>query len=39
MDLSKAFDTVDNTILSRKLNEVGISDISTALINSNMSNT
>ena len=38
MDLSKAFDTVDKTILSRKLNELGISDISTALINSYMSN-
>ena len=38
MDLSKAFDTVDKTILSRKLNELGISDISTELINSYMSN-
>ena len=38
VNLSKAFDTVDKTILSRQLNELGISDISTSLINSYMSN-
>ena len=37
MDLSKAFDTVDKIILKQKLYELGLTDISTSLINSYMS--
>ena len=36
MDLSKAFDTVDKTILEHKLQELGMTDLSTSLINSYM---
>ena len=36
MDLSKAFDTVDKTILEQKCYEVGLTDQSTSLINSYM---
>ena len=38
MDLSKAFDTVDRTILLNKLHELGLADTSTSLINSYMTN-
>ena len=38
MDLSKAFDTVDKTILKQKLYDLGMADISSSLINSYMSN-
>ena len=37
MDLSKAFDTVDKTILKNKLHQLGMSDITTSLIDSYMS--
>ena len=37
MDLSKAFDTVDKTILQQKLTELGLNVYSTALIDSYMS--
>ena len=37
MDLSKAFDTVDKTILRQKLRQLGLTDISTSLIDSYMS--
>ena len=36
MDLSKAFDTVNNTILKEKLHQLGITDLSTSLLNSYM---
>ena len=36
MDLSKAFDTVDKTILQQKLYELGLTDLSTSLIDSYM---
>ena len=38
MDLSKAFDTVDKTILRQKLMELGLNEYSTALIDSYVSN-
>ena len=38
MDLSKAFDTVDKTILNDKLHELGLTELSTSLIESYMSN-
>ena len=38
MDLSKAFDTVDKTILNDKLQELGLTNLSTSLIDSYMSN-
>ena len=38
MDLSKAFDTVDKTILNDKLHELGLTDLSTSLIDSYMTN-
>ena len=37
MDLSKAFDTVDKIILKHKLHELGLTDLSTSLIDSYMS--
>ena len=37
MDLSKAFDTVDKTILKQKLSRLGLTDLSTLLIDSYMS--
>ena len=37
MDLSKAFDTVDKTILKHKLHELGLAELSTSLIDSYMS--
>ena len=37
MDLSKAFDTVDKSILKQKLNRLGLTDLSTLLIDSYMS--
>ena len=37
MDLSKAFDTVDKTILRQKLEQLGITDLTSSLINSYMS--
>ena len=38
MDLSKAFDTVDKTILKDKLSQLGMTDLTTSLIDSYMSN-
>ena len=38
MDLSKAFDTVDKTILKHKLHELGLTELSTSLIDSYMTN-
>ena len=37
MDLSKAFDTVDKTILNDKLHKLGLTELSTSLIDSYMS--
>ena len=37
MDLSKAFDTVDKTILRHKLRQLGITDLTSLLIDSYMS--
>ena len=37
MDLSKAFDTVDKTIIKNKLDELGLTELSTSLIDSYMS--
>ena len=38
MDLSKAFDTVDKNILKQKLKNLGMSDMTSSLIDSYMSN-
>ena len=38
MDLSKAFDTVDKELLEQKLHKIGLTGISTSLINSYMTN-
>ena len=37
MDLSKAFDTVDKTILKNKLHQLGMTELTTSLIDSYMS--
>ena len=37
MDLSKAFDTVDKTILRHKLEQLGLTDLTSSLVNSYMS--